>query len=138
MRPIDIQNMVSRTHEVEKVQRISEDSSRLQQIAFATELLRLKARQSKQVKASEETEGGKVHTGDHQQRKVNGDGKQRHGTEGNPSYGAGRDQSHGAEGNHSHGTEWNHAEEGLDERQRGSSGQEGQDRSTGLVIDSRA
>lgn len=60
MRPADLQNIISRTHDVERVQRVSEESSRLQQIAFATELLRRKEREGRQVNESPQAEGGKI------------------------------------------------------------------------------
>ncbi|HHY47562.1 MAG TPA: hypothetical protein GX506_09725 [Firmicutes bacterium] len=60
MRPADLQNIISRTHDIERVQRVSEESSRLQQIAFATELLRRKEQEKRQVNESPRAEGGRI------------------------------------------------------------------------------
>ncbi|NPV53672.1 MAG: hypothetical protein HPY71_09125 [Firmicutes bacterium] len=60
IRPLDLQNVISKAQEVERIQRVQDEGAKLQQQAFASELQHKADERSQQVTSAPEARGGKI------------------------------------------------------------------------------
>ncbi|HHV61060.1 MAG TPA: hypothetical protein GXX51_00215 [Firmicutes bacterium] len=60
IRPLDVQNVISKAQEVERIQRVQDEGAKLQQQAFASELQRKADERSQQVTSTPESRGSKI------------------------------------------------------------------------------